>query len=124
MPYVSDYVCPHCELSLPTGWGGFNYVTDDRGRRIPCPHPIEIDAIKKVTGMGWLEARAAGRLGFVSHCLCFDCSRQFDLDLGRDVKRCPECGSLAVRPANGSIGCTCPSCGVGRIEVMETGGFA
>lgn len=41
MPKIDDYRCDRCGFSLPTGWGGTEYVIDELGERIVCPHPAE-----------------------------------------------------------------------------------
>jgi DNA-directed RNA polymerase subunit RPC12/RpoP len=43
MPTISDYKCDKCGFSLTSGWGGYMYVMDQTGKRIVCPHPVEID---------------------------------------------------------------------------------
>ncbi len=43
--------------------------------------------VKEVTGMEWGAAERAGRIGYFTFCLCFDCCAQFELDLERDTKR-------------------------------------
>ena len=72
--------------------------------------------------MEWGEARKAGRIGQSTYCMCFACAEQFELDLGRDVKRCPECGCLDVRSAHAAIGCRCPKCNT-RVFHEETTGI-
>jgi hypothetical protein len=41
MPLISDFRCDRCGFVLPTGWGGADYVLDEAGTRIVCPHPAE-----------------------------------------------------------------------------------
>src|SRR5262245_21658444 len=57
-----------------------------------------------------------GRIGETTHCLCFTCLHTFDLDLHRDIKRCPPCASQDVKSGRGAVGCTCPKCGKGAIH--------
>src|SRR5262245_47038726 len=120
VPEIYHFRCTRCDFAFPKGWGGYTYALDAQGRRVVCPHPDEMQMVFQVTGVGWSEAQAAGRLGHASHCVCFDCAEQFDLDLDRDVKQCPKCGSLQVRSAYGSIGCPCPKCKAGRVEQVAT----
>ncbi len=121
MPGIDKYGCDHCDLVMPEGWGGYTYVVASNGERVPCPHPGETMIFERVTGLSYSEAYASGLVGSARHCLCFDCTDQFDLDLDRDIKRCPKCSSLNVRSARGAIGSICPRCKQGHIRQTETG---
>ena len=48
MPLVSEHKCNVCDFSLPTGWGGYTYVTDENGTRVVCPHPMESHTVDSV----------------------------------------------------------------------------
>jgi len=115
MALISTIKCDMCDLQLPTGAGGHMYVISPTGERVVCPHPLEEATIKRVTKLDWSAARAKGLLGHISDCVCFECSEQFNLDVERDVKRCPKCGSLDVRTANASVGASCPKCHEGTL---------
>jgi DNA-directed RNA polymerase subunit RPC12/RpoP len=115
MPNIATVKCSTCSFQLPTGAGGFLYVIDTAGARIPCPHPCEADVIERVTGLDWSAARQKGLIGCISHCVCWDCVHQFDLDVERDVKRCPACGSLNVRTVGAALGSRCPKCNQGAL---------
>ena len=121
MPPTSFVTCDHCGLAFPGGWGRYCYAVDSDGKRVVCRHPGEDRDAKKVTGMEWSEAVAAARIGSASHCMCFDCSEQFDLDLDRDEKKCPKCNSLNVRSADGAVGSRCPKCKTGIFREHYTG---
>ena len=121
MPLVFLIHCDSCDLRLPESIGGYMYVLDKAGNRVPCPHPLEWDTIQRVTGSDWASAAAKGLLGFVSLCLCFTCASHFELDVERDVKRCPACSSLDVRTANASKGAVCPRCQKGILTANTTG---
>lgn len=71
--------------------------------------------------MDWSKARAEGRVGQSSYFMCFSCTAQFDLDLDRDIKRCPKCDSLNIRSAVGALGCSCPRCELGVFIEIWTG---
>ncbi len=114
------YRCDHCGFAFPTGWRGYQYFTRASGERVAAPHGDAREA-QEIMGLTMRQAEAQGRIGFLSHCLCFDCLAQFDLDVDRDVKQCPECESLKVRSARGSVGVLCPACGVGRFGEHNTG---
>ena len=116
MPLIERFACNECDLQLPTGWGGHTYAVDDLGRRVVCPHPAEFDTVHRVTGMGYSEADAAGRTGFASDCICRQCLIQTELDLKRDRRTCPSCGSGDVRSVHELIGKPCPRCEVGIVE--------
>lgn len=116
MPVISRYSCNECDFELPSGWGGYTYAVDNLGQRVVCPHPGEFHTIHEVTGLGYTEARDAGRVGFAQHCICTECLMQFDLDLERDALACPECSSPQVRSLRELIGKECPRCKVGLIE--------
>ncbi len=124
MPAIDNIRCSSCGLKFPSGWGGYTYVTDSVGHRILCAHPGEARQIKEVTGLEWGEAWRTGRIGKISYCMCFSCTAQFELDLDRDTKRCPKCGSLDVKSANGAITCTCPQCKTRVFQVEPTGMFS
>jgi hypothetical protein len=121
MPLIATIKCDTCDLHLPTGAGGYMYVLDAKGKRIPCPHPVEMHTIERITGFDWHGARTKGLLGHVSYCLCFACTYQFELDVERDVKQCPKCGSLEVRTANGALAARCPQCHQGLLTEEALG---
>ena len=113
--------CRNCELKFKGRTCGYMYVRADDGKRICCPHPGEYSTVERVTGMDGDEARAIGRVGHISHCMCFQCLHQFELDLDRDMKQCPECKSLDVKSAYGALGCECPQCHTGVLYEHDTG---
>lgn len=137
MPPVKNYKCDKCGFSLPSGWGGFMYVTDPRGRKILCPHPGEAETVEMVLGPISLSDRAISeRTGFNSNCICLNCLKQFDLDLGedywwftakaiarvrKDKRVCPKCKSQKVYSIREMIGKPCPKCKKGHIEEIFTG---
>ncbi len=97
------------------------YALADDGQRVRCPHPYEYSTVEKVTGMDGDEARASGRVGYSSYCMCFSCGHQFELDLDRDSKQCPKCAALEVRSAKGALACECPHCHAGVFYEHDTG---
>jgi hypothetical protein len=110
MPLISCVRCNACSFRFPTGAGRYIYAIDANGKRVECPHPVEFDEAKRVTGLDWHLAKSQGLLGFVSHCVCFDCAMTCDLDVERDEKKCPSCGSLKLQTVNAAIGAKCPQC--------------
>ena len=121
MPVINNVKCRKCGVSFPSGWGGYTYALAGDGRRIVCPHPGEFSHAQKITGIKWSEAVAAGLIGFSSYCMCFSCGHQFELDLDRDIKRCPKCSMHEVRSARGALGCKCPHCQDGVFYEENTG---
>jgi len=106
------YLCTDCDLNL--GLSGLpRYIALDDDTRVPYRDMWELQFL---TGMSPQEAHEKGRIGEWSHCLCFACLHVFDLDLHRDVKCCPKCGSLDVKSTRGAVGCRCPRCGKGTIH--------
>lgn len=116
MPPIEHYGCTKCEFALPIGWGGYTYAVDDNGQRHVCPHPLEFGTISQVTGLSYSDAQTAGRVGYMSHCVCIQCLTQLDLDTDRDPMLCDKCGSDHVQTAIHLIGNPCPLCQVGSIE--------
>lgn len=50
MPPINKYKCNKCGFSLPSGWGGFLFVENDKGQRFECVHPAERDSIEEILG--------------------------------------------------------------------------
>ena len=139
MPPINQYKCEKCGFALPSGWGGYMYVIDDSGNRIPCPHPGEMRTVVEVLGRGASREKITARTGYNSDCVCLKCLSQFTLDIGdeeivesswryfygatkrRDRRRCPECGSGWVRTVLELVGGKCPECGRGTIKEFYTG---
>jgi len=144
VPTISEYKCNKCSFTLPKGWGGYLYVIDDKGNRIVCIHPSERTIIQKVLGKEASEAIIRERTGYNSDCVCLDCLRQFELDIGdaegkgdrgtyswryyyyeyrpygtmrrRDKRICPKCSSSNVKTIPEIVGEICPKCKEGVIE--------
>ena len=147
MPAINKYKCDKCDFSMPEGWGGYVYIEKNKGRRIPVPHPGEMDVFFKPSKMSIFGIFKRGKrrkgideiAGFNSNCVCFDCLKQFDLDIGddeqaisswrysyeavvqKDERRCPHCNSQRVKTTFELIGNYCPKCREGIIEEIETG---
>jgi hypothetical protein len=101
---------------MPTGWAGYTYAVDDKGKRVACPHSGEGRAVQQITGMSYTEAVAAGRTGYANDCVCLPCLKQFDLDVERDARLCPQCAPTEVRTLRRLVGQACPKCKKGVIE--------
>ncbi|MFC1490632.1 hypothetical protein ACFL6K_05425 [Candidatus Latescibacterota bacterium] len=61
------------------------------------------------------------RTGGIRNCVCYDCTEQFDIDIERDEKTCPKCGSSHIKTVRELVGMTCPQCKAGTIVELETG---
>lgn len=149
MPEVNEYKCNKCGFTLPRGWGGYMYVMDEDGKRLPCPHPAESSKIAAVLGLkegkvgicyqskGGFYASVSRllskqeaqkilklfnkRIGFNSHCICLKCLVQFELDINKDKRKCPICGSKNIKTELELIGQPCPKCKKGIMEEVKTG---
>jgi predicted Zn-ribbon and HTH transcriptional regulator len=131
MPAISDFICNKCRFALPSGWGGYTYVQDDKGKRKVCPHPAEVVTIAEVLGLKENEIfpprteeirnLLKERTGFLSTCVCLDCLEKFGLDLAKDERRCPSCKSDNVKATVKLVNQRCPRCKVGFIEEIDTG---
>ena len=146
MPAINKYKCNKCKFTLPEGWGGYVYTEREKGKREIIPHPAEMDVFFKPRGFSLfgefkLRQRKKGiedTTGFNSNCVCFDCLKQFDLDIGdaeeaisswryfykaikrKDERKCPYCGSQNVKTVFELIGNICPECKNGIIKEIET----
>ena len=142
MPQVNKYKCDKCWFDLPDGWGYDFYLTNEKGKRIPSlPWGYTVE---EVWGKGLSPELVCQLTGFNSDCLCLDCFRDFEADLGqlpgydgsyitynwpkevyrwvaKDKKECPYCKSKNVKTALELIGTACPYCKAGVIEEIPTG---
>ncbi len=140
MPSLNLYMCNKCMFIIcPLGWGGYFYVIDDSGNRIPCPHPGEENKVKEILGRWVTKRKRKERTGFNSYCICLECLEKFELDIGdeeenknswryhynalikRDERKCPKCGSFNVKTAFELIDKTCPKCKEGIIKEHDPG---
>lgn len=118
---IYSYECSHCDFKLPSGWGGIMYVADAKGKRIICRHPGEMYQVYMVLGNDATDELINERAGHLSDCFCVTCQAQFQLDLKRDQRICPDCTSQKVVSANEAVGHPCPICGIGTIVAEDTG---
>ncbi len=177
MPPINIYKCSDCGKVLHEGWGGYQYVINDKGERICCPHPCEDDKIDEVLGItseelnnqisfknfyrifnpscwwSWIKKKASKekmlwiklfgtRTGYNSDCICKNCLKQSELDIGnaekskkswrrfyhasrkRDQRKCPNCGSNEIFTIMELVGKECPFCKKGKIIEEVTGAIS
>ncbi|MHA1744801.1 MAG: hypothetical protein ACTSWW_02310 [Promethearchaeota archaeon] len=109
--------------------GGTCYVTDEKGKRIICPHPGEIFTITRVLKYRLedlptdpdFQALLKERVGNLADCVCLDCINSFAIDLKRDPKNCSKCKSTNIIPVKDLNGKECPKCHNGIIHCHDTG---
>lgn len=151
VPKIDEFKCTDCGLTLPEGWGGCLYVEKEKKRgkiarilhpragetmeRIYCPHPSEHSIIIQVLGTPSPSRELINqKVGFLSHCICLDCLRQFNADYGhyyykldglphkdgvkpeKDKRECPNCKSQNVRTEMEMVDQYCPKCKKGVIS--------
>ena len=124
MPPYNHFRCSRCRFSLPSGWGGIRYVTDENGQKIICPHPGDFFQIYEVLGESASGELVDQRTGFNSDCLCLDCLAKFQIDLKREQRICPKCRSNHVNSVKELVGEPCPKCKDGTVQEIETGSFS
>ncbi|MDQ7826823.1 MAG: hypothetical protein RDV48_28755 [Candidatus Eremiobacteraeota bacterium] len=113
MPVFEEFFCDTCDFSLPPGGRGYLYALDKAGTPVVCPHPGEIQEVFRITGLPYSKAVEAGKAGFAERCACLRCLTMVSLDLARDPRACPSCGSTEVKSLTELIGQPCPGCGRG-----------
>ncbi|MDP8306153.1 MAG: hypothetical protein RAO75_06585 [Candidatus Chlorobium antarcticum] len=119
---IYEIECSSCYFRLGVFTeNGSMYVTDDKGKRIVCRHPLEDKEVYRVLGQDASQELVRQRTGMRHSWLCMDCLKDSLLDIDKDGRSCQHCGS-----ANGALfselqGRTCPSCGKGKLSIHETG---
>ena len=121
MPLINIFRCDKCKFSLPSGWGGYMYVTNQADERIVCPHPSEYYTVIAVLGEEAPQELIEQRTGFNSYCLCLNCLANFEMDLERDARVCQKCQSNLIASVREMVGRICPKCKKGTIQEIETG---
>lgn len=119
---IYNLKCDSCDFHVDTGTGQVMYVTDDGGKRIVCPHPLEFRTVRKVLGEHAGDERLLEeRTGFLQMWVCLDCLSRHRLDLERDEHKCDQCGSMRGSSAIEMIDKICPKCKQGKIRLEKTG---
>jgi len=113
--------CNNCQFAFPSdSFGGQFFIILDSGEQVILKDASITDDAKELTGIPLRELEILGRVGYLSDCVCLECTHQFSVDLDRNVKQCPQCESLRVMSARGAVGQLCPSCGNGKILQSDT----
>jgi predicted Zn-ribbon and HTH transcriptional regulator len=128
---IYGYRCNFCGFILDESNGGFLYLRNDRGDRIPLRDHGEREIIAQMLRMEEESLRnceilAASqeaiidimeeRVGSLSACVCIDCLGQFGLDLRKDTLECPHCKSERIRTLLEMTDKRCPKCQSGHME--------
>lgn len=126
MPAIHNYHCTNdaCGLAGPSGWGYYMYAETDDGERVTCPHPEERAKALDIIEEDASDEEINDRTRFNYHCICIDCTEQFDRDPQRDHLRCPRCDSSAIELLVELVGRPCPECGDGEFVAEDTGAIA
>ncbi|OGF61374.1 MAG: hypothetical protein A2Y62_05735 [Candidatus Fischerbacteria bacterium RBG_13_37_8] len=133
-----NYKCKKCDFSMNPGWGGYLYYEDENGERIPFSDTGDPDKIRDllpdIPQMELIEER----IGYNSYCVCLDCLKQFELDIGneednfdseryfyglvkkKDERKCPHCKSHNVKTSLELVGKKCPKCKEGTFREKWT----
>jgi ssDNA-binding Zn-finger/Zn-ribbon topoisomerase 1 len=61
------------------------------------------------------------RIGLSAYCICRRCLSQLNMDLRRDERVCPECGSQNLNSGHELVGGECPKCRKGKVRRISTG---
>ena len=117
-PISADYEqCDGCNTPIEE-------ITTDGYKRITCPHPGEYYIVTSVLGSDPSDELVDQRTGFNSYCVCLSCLSQFELDLERDDRKCPECMSTEVKSEQELVDEPCPNCSEGTFVEIDTGTIA
>ncbi|MBD3196557.1 MAG: hypothetical protein GF317_15990 [Candidatus Lokiarchaeota archaeon] len=133
MTQNSVFKCDKCELELPTGMGGYQYVEDMDQNRIRCDNSEDDIEIKQILSEYWgfsdyhdWKHLLEEHTGFNSYCVCLDCLNIFEADISKNIdgfmkdeRVCPECGSLEISTELELVGSQCPACQKGKIEKVQ-----
>jgi hypothetical protein len=113
--------CAICGFTLDPSNGGYLYVKNSKGRRIPLKGR-EQEAIAHILldeefpyrdnsgNLGKEMDLVEERVGYMSACLCMNCLDQFGLDLRKDTIECPGCKSDHVKTFLEITSKPCPKC--------------
>ncbi|MEN6616764.1 MAG: hypothetical protein ABFD12_09425 [Syntrophorhabdus sp.] len=128
---LNGYRCEVCGFTLDDSHGGYLYLGNDRGDRVPLKEHGEREIIAQMLRMEEQSADECEvvtasheamvdlieeRVGYMSSCLCMNCLHQFGLDLRKDPLECPRCKSDHVRTLLEMADKRCPKCQSGYLK--------
>jgi DNA-directed RNA polymerase subunit RPC12/RpoP len=121
VPVIYNYRCMTCNLSFPQGWGSYTYVKNSRGEKVVCPHPMEMDVVYEILGNDASDELIREMIGQNYDCLCLSCLSQFEMDVDKEPRSCPNCNSNQVSTVLELVDGVCPKCKGGTIIQKDTG---
>jgi len=115
MPESKKFHCNKCDLTFPTGSGGYPYVINKIGKKRIAKKPGEMEALYGSLGKDAPKELVEKMVGFNSHCICVDCLKQFGMDVEKEARGCPQCYSNQIKTVLELVGNSCPKCKTGTI---------
>ena len=128
---IQGYRCHICGFVLDEANGGYLYLTNNSGVRIPLKDKDERDTIARMLfaedaifqneseECHQLVDTMEDRVGYLSACICMNCLDQFGLDLRKDTIECPHCKSDHVRTFLEMTNKRCPKCQSGYMDKLD-----
>ncbi len=128
---IYEHRCSFCGFILDESTGGFLYLQNNRGERVPLKDPgereiiaqmirMEEESLKNCDALAGSQSALIDfmeeRVGYLTSCVCIDCLGQFGLDLRKDEIECPNCRSQDVRTLLEMSGKRCPKCKSGHLS--------
>lgn len=123
--------CNICGYFLDESYGGYLYLKNNNGVRVPLKDKDEQEAVAQILlseeesahNNNWgcfqeIIDVIEERVGYMSACICLKCLDQFGLDLRKDAILCPHCKSDHVRTFLELADKRCPKCQSGHINRM------
>lgn len=126
-----DHRCNFCGFILDESTGGYLYLQNNMGERIPLRDHGEREIIaqmlraeeESLSDFNAVDASQSAlidlmeeRVGYLTSCVCIDCLEQFGLDLRKDKIECPHCKSENVWTLLEMTDKRCPKCKSGHLS--------
>ncbi len=126
---VYGFRCATCGFTLDESNGGYLYLKNDNGVRVPLKDKKELETIARILLNEEFSPRSddsilsqemidimEDRVGYMSACVCINCLNQFGLDLRKDAIECPHCQSGQVKTFLATLSKPCPKCESGCMD--------
>ena len=126
---VYGYRCSMCGFVLDGSLGGYLYVKNNYGVRVPLKDNNERETVARLLlsedglfdtenshGFHGIIDIMEEKMGYMSACVCMHCLDQFGLDLRKDAIECPHCKSDHVRTFLEMTNKRCPKCQSGYMD--------